>query len=140
MGYYLEAVIGKKSEIIKKFESNEKLIVELNYDFSMIPLVEQLTNEIELFEGTNYDEKLLQWLKIKSKKSLIAYISAEYFGGMGVQSIKIFENEDIIEDIKNQDNAINHTLEYFGLKKDKNKDQFELVGLSKHRNTEDWIN
>ncbi|HOA06418.1 MAG TPA: hypothetical protein PK419_00295 [Spirochaetota bacterium] len=140
MGYYLEAVIGKKSEIIKKFESNEKLIVELNYDFSMIPLVEQLTNEIELFEGTNYDEKLLQWLKIKSKKSLIAYISAEYFGGMGVQSIKIFENEDIIEDIKNQDNAINHTLEYFGLKKDKNKDQFELVGLSKHRKTEDWIN
>lgn len=139
MGYYLEAIVGKKSEILKKFETNEKYIIDLNYDFSMVPLVKQITNEIEVLEGNNFDEKLLIWLKEKSRNSLIAYISAEYFGGMGGQTIKIFKNEIIVEEIENQENAINHTLEYFGLKKDNVKDQFELVGLSKHRKTEDWI-
>lgn len=138
MSYFLEAIIGKKTDILKNFKSMKNYVVELNYDFAMIPLTEKFMNAIQNIEKNEPSEKFDFWIKNHSKDSMISYISAEYFGGAGGQTIKLYKNEELIEEINN-DNAINHVLEVMGLKAVKNIDQFELVGLSKHRSTDDWL-
>ncbi|TGM88710.1 hypothetical protein [Leptospira licerasiae] len=138
MGYILDAVIGKRDEIKKSFKSEEAFIIELPNEFLMIPLKSDFLKKINIANDENLESNMIQWLSIKSNNSTFALISAEFFGGVGGQTAWLFENGLIIKDFPFQPNAINNVLELLGLERSMTEDQFDLIGLSKHRDTENW--
>lgn len=69
---------------------------------------------------------------------MIAYVEAEYFGGMGNQSGIIWrDGKRIFKKLAEQD-VINIILNQFGIKRSKSLDEFDTVGLGRYRNTKDW--
>lgn len=75
-----------------------------------------------------------------SQYGYIAYIEAEYFGGTGGQSAIVYRNKELIYFAEFSETAINKVLKCFGVISHDNLDEFDTVGLRKHRHTEDWIN
>jgi hypothetical protein len=81
-------------------------------------------------------EKLREAL---SQNRTIAYIEAEVFGGSGTQASVIFTNGvQVGQPIVDHD-AISQALRNLGVTKGSAIDEFEAVGLGRHRNTEEWL-
>lgn len=70
----------------------------------------------------------------------LVYIEAEFFGGAGDQAAVVWNNEKIILGPLIEANAINNALRAIGVKLGNFKDEFEALGLGKHRHEEDWLN
>jgi hypothetical protein len=77
--------------------------------------------------------------RMLSRGRVIAYIEAAYWGGTGVQAHAIFKNGEIVGSPVVADYAINQALRTFGVRARDNQDEFDTVGLGRHRNTDDWI-
>ncbi|EMK02429.1 MULTISPECIES: hypothetical protein [unclassified Leptospira] len=138
MGYFLEAIIGKREEIGKSFKSEESFIIELPHEFAMIPLKREFLKKINIENNENFESEIIRWLSVRSNDSKFALISAEFFGGTGGQTAQLFRNGSIVEEFSFQSNAINNVLKLLGLERSIGQDQFDLVELSRYRDTEDW--
>ncbi|MGJ4789483.1 hypothetical protein [Leptospira koniambonensis] len=138
MSYFLEAVVGKRDEIRKNFTAEEALIIELPYEFLMIPLKNDLLERVNIRVDDDFELNIINWLSSKSKHSIFAFITAEFFGGSGGQIAKLFSNGKIIKEFSFDSNAINNILELLGLERSVAHDQFDMLQLSRFRNTEDW--
>lgn len=148
MGYYLNAFLGRVNNL-KKIESKFKTskVVPLTTEIAFIPMTGKLFNEINNFRGDNGIGKwqfLTADIEVEILKliddEMIAYIEVEYFGGQGGQSGIIWrDGKRVFEKVFDQEVA-NSILRQFGVVKEKSKrDEFDTVGLGRHRNTEDWI-
>ncbi len=150
MGYGLEAIVCKEklSGIITNDYTSAKR-VRLKDDLFLIPYTDELYDEMnefnksEDFEGFGLlNEKLFKYLMIKSVEEPVAYIKADYFGGVGQQSAIMIDKENIILDVRAKDSgygAINLVLKEFGIIRKQNLDEWDTVGLLRHRHTDDWI-
>jgi hypothetical protein len=88
---------------------------------------------------------------MQSHSMLLAYVETEYFGGRGFQGAVVWANGQLIfgpaltgdrEDFQTDnlpDNAINIALRILGVLKGNSHDEFDAIGLGKHRNNEGWI-
>jgi len=74
-----------------------------------------------------------------SKRGLVGYIVAEYFGGCGDQFSIIWSDGEIVFGPLRQPDAINQALRRFGVNADQGKDEFDSVGLGRHRHTDQWV-
>ena len=91
MGYYLKAFIGNSRDIHCISESYSKAIrVSLNQDISLIPLTDELfdqINEFDAAESIDGYEYLTATIELNILKALIenslAYVEVTYFGGQG---------------------------------------------------------
>lgn len=72
----------------------------------------------------------------KTEKPIFAIISTDYFGGIGIQSANVYEKNTLVD---SKIKSINQTLKYLGVKKKLRKDEFDTVGLSKHRSTPEYL-
>jgi hypothetical protein len=78
------------------------------------------------------------WVRAASKQAPIAYVAAEYFGGVGGQfSIVWSEGEVRLGPLREPD-AINRALRLLGVKSAEGNDEFDTVGLGRHRQTHQW--
>src|ERR1043166_4236252 len=94
MGYYLQAIVGKDlSAGGSQFRSAE--VVSLRQGLGMIPVTDELFDEIQAAlpdggEPFRKFEKLsasvARWARDLSAGGLVAYVEAEFFGGVGGQS------------------------------------------------------
>ncbi len=147
MGYILKAIFGKKSDlnpIILRYSKSK--IIELERELSIIPMTEDLYDEINNFRVSNtilsfelLSENLEKEVLDLIGDSKIAYVESEFHGGKGGHSGIIWEDKKrkIIMDYDLD--SMNKILKELGIKKESNKDEFDTVGLSKYRMTEDWI-
>jgi hypothetical protein len=70
----------------------------------------------------------------------VSYVEVEYLGGEGGQSGIIWNEGKRIFEREFQLEVVNEILRHFGVVKDKKmRDEFDTVGLGRHRNTEDWM-
>jgi len=147
MAYVLKAFIGKKKNlkgIEKEYQSAK--IVELKNNYCIIPVTNSLFNEINkmrLSTKTNFYFYLTKdfendILEIVLNKK-IAYVESEYFGGNGGHLGVVWENGKRIYDGKLHKKTLNEILKVLGVKKSLFKDEFETLGLNKHRFTENWL-
>ena len=95
--------------------------------------------------------KLLQIGKAFSVKAPLAYVETEYFGGAGFQGAVVWANGQMIfgpaltgdgEDFQTDDlpdGAINIALRKLGVLRGNSHDEFDAIGLGKHRDNESWI-
>ncbi|MYN05396.1 hypothetical protein GTP41_25180 [Pseudoduganella sp. DS3] len=67
-----------------------------------------------------------------------AYIEAEVFGGAGTQAYVLFSGGKAGSPIVAND-AINYALQLLGVRTGKDSDEFESVGLGRHRETDSWL-
>ncbi|MBC3908518.1 hypothetical protein [Undibacterium umbellatum] len=144
MAYTLQAVVAKSGTfpdiVLKKLQ-----VLRLRCGIDMIPI----TTAAQDFYGiphcplTDGDAKdilpqLLDLCETLSESCKAAYIEAEFFGGDGTQANFLLSEGKVISPLVLSQNAINEALRFLGVNKGKYGDEFEAVGLSWKRFTDDW--
>lgn len=148
MGHYLKAFIGNKESltpILEKYESSK--LVGLSDEISMIPMTDELfddMNNLETSSGILSFEFLTENIEKKTLELIgrkkLAYVESEFFGGQGGHVGLIRENCERIFVGEFKRNTMNEILKKLGVIRTEIKDEFETIGLDRHRQTEDWIN
>jgi hypothetical protein len=78
----------------------------------------------------------------------VAYVEAEYFGGVGEQSVEVWDSGKVVlgplslaekAPIPAADTPISQALRRLGVTKGDYHDEFDAVGLGRHRDTDDWL-
>lgn len=105
-------------------------VVREKFHISTLPLLEEKDNE----------NSAISYFGCSISKGVkVAYIEAEFFGGVGMQASIVFDNEKIISEPQVSKNAINLALQYLGVSRLNFFDEFDALGLGKYRNTEEWV-
>lgn len=144
MGYYLQAVIGKQQTLAQHApEFQQARIVPLAQGIAIIPLTDDLYDEIADGGEVDHFYKLSpgieEWALRLSAVAPVAYIEAESFGGTGGQSAVVWSGGSRVLGPLHSEDAINETLRFLGVRADGAHDEFDAVGLGRHRDTADWI-
>jgi hypothetical protein len=143
MGYYLQAIVGKQQTLAQHSSDFQHVrVVPLAQGIAIIPLTNDLYEEITDGEGVERFEKLCQgveeWTQRISVAAPVAYIEAEFFGGTGGQSAVAWSGGSRVLGPIHAEDAVNQTLRFFGVRVDGAHDEFDAVGLGRHRDTDDW--
>ncbi|WP_424185371.1 hypothetical protein ACOBQX_26230 [Actinokineospora sp. G85] len=78
----------------------------------------------------------------------VAYVEAEFFGGPGTQSAQVWDGGKVVlgplhlaegEPSPAEGSPISQALRRLGVTKGDHFDEFDAVGLGRHRDTEDWL-
>lgn len=158
MAYTLFAVVTNSSLLEEaSLPYSHAHIVELEQGLSLIPLMNKLYEEITSQKPDNrtiekFDRlhpKVAEWINQLSTNGVVAYIEASFFGGEGTQSaIVLADNQEVLPPVQTEstyqkpvplgEGAIDQALRRLGVSADGHLDEFEAVGLHRHRRTEDW--
>jgi hypothetical protein len=94
---------------------------------------------------TGFDQVLARW----STAGPIAYVEAEYFGGAGEAQAAVWADGVLVLEAQDEPtavlsggdiSAVSQALQRLGVRKGRRDlDEFEAVGLGRHRSTEDWL-
>jgi hypothetical protein len=96
---------------------------------------------------TELDENILATTEIPNVRKFgnnktIAFITTDYFGGPGVQTAKVFQNNKKVLDQDDEGDwklkPINSALKLLGVTKKSGMDEFDTIGLSKYRNNHNF--
>jgi hypothetical protein len=129
--------------------------IELNQGMAMVPMTDELFDAVRADILTNrelgfdklpagFEQKLAAW----SKEGPIGYIEADYFGGVGSQRAALWRNGaltlgplkvDEQEPFPDDGSPISQLLRHLGVRREFDYDEFDAVGLDRHRDTEDWL-
>jgi hypothetical protein len=147
MGYYLKAFIGSP-DVIEKFAGsyNYGKAIKLNDSISIMPFTHEFFDEINKkmtsenilsfeFLTTNIEDSALNLIGLRP----IAYIEAEYFGGVGGQMGIIWKDGNRFLEFDYDQGVINSILKYFGVVAVSGLDEFDTLKLGRFRDTIDWI-
>ncbi|MBA4054882.1 MAG: hypothetical protein C0490_09235 [Marivirga sp.] len=146
MGYQLHGLIGFSNDMKFVCEKwNHAKVVPLTDETALIPMTSVLFDEMNNGDASPAIGKF-ELLTIGIENTIlklfnntkIAYVEADYFGGMGVQSgIVWWEGKRVFEK-ELQGDVINEILRYFGVVKISSMDEFDSVRLGRFRSTDRW--
>lgn len=147
MGYYLSAFIGKPEELIRiQVAFKNANLIELHPCVSLIPLTEELFDEINNFSASeslfNFEyltRQIEHEILTLISDITLAYFEAEYFGGQGGQSAILWEKGKRTSEFIRDSQAINKVLKNLGVIADSDTDEFDTISLGRHRYTRDWL-
>lgn len=152
MGYMIQAILAA-GDILTPAPSwiADSQVVALSQNIAMIPITEALYDQF-LHEHTMHEENpfcRLTYLSLPiatrlaelSKRGTVAYIEAEYFGGIGEQWAVVWrEGKVLIGPLHTPGRgAINQALHLLGVPCRGRTDEFDVVGLFLHRFNEEWL-
>ncbi|WP_340687362.1 hypothetical protein LCL61_14860 [Amycolatopsis coloradensis] len=112
--------------------------VSLGHQLSLMPLSEALLEAGEFWTA----------LAECSEHGAVAYVEAEYFGGAGTQSAQVWDGGERVlgplhlaegEAAPAGGSPISQALRRLGVVKGDHFDEFDAVGLGRHRDTRDWL-
>ncbi len=144
MGHCVRTIIGVHKDIQRIANDWFAKEIKLPQGYGMIFLTDALLDNIgELFESANepsdpetVTSNLLQEYSFHTK---LAYIEADYFGGIGTQSGILYENGNISIPLCSGKGAINILLRELGVWREVNKDEFDSLNLGIYRRMDKWI-
>jgi hypothetical protein len=150
--YELQAVIGSNDSFRAGTDHlKRRRVVELAGGLSLIPVTDELRAELGAsgvgprtwgFEGLSAGVEDL--VVLLSARSPVAYVEAEYFGGVGSQAAAVFESGQLIlgplfeKDVTGK-SPISRVLHTLGIHAAVGLDEFDTVGLGRHRSTRGWL-
>jgi hypothetical protein len=149
MGHFVTGLIGR-SRMLEAFSCGHSLNrpVSLLGDLAILPLREI---DLESFQGTQLDAgaeglqhlstRLVEELRRSSHEGPLIYFETEYFGGTGGQGAVVFRDGELVFGPNwAAIGPINHALKLIGITVEAPaRDEFETVGLHRHRRTEAWL-
>ncbi|MEV6305855.1 hypothetical protein AB0M02_41015 [Actinoplanes sp. NPDC051861] len=82
-----------------------------------------------------FDRELASW----SSAGPVGYVEAEYFGGVGSQRAVLWDAGELVLGPLFEGSPISQLLRRLGVEPVGDSDEFDAVGLGRHRETEDWL-
>jgi hypothetical protein len=146
MSYFLYAILSK-SQLQLRDELNSVKSVNLGQGLFMIPLTDSLVDEItglatggnEVVHGFERLSTTLDgWLKEISTHTSVAYVEAEFWGGVGAQSAVMWHEREVVFEALHTQDAINQILRRLGIEPGDKIDEFAAVELGRKRFIDEW--
>lgn len=154
MGYILEAVIGPEKVLRNAIQGQPAAaLVTLGQGIAMVPMTDELFAAVTDGDSDRplgfwklpggFERVLSDW----STAGPVGYVEAEYFGGFGGQRAALWVDGAVAvgplaADASQQSTAdaspISEVLRQLGVKRDNQGDEFDVVGLGRHRHTSEW--
>ena len=145
MAYTLQAIVAK-SEAFSLPLPQGLQVIRLHGGVDMLPLGAQALkiHGISFCALTGEGEEELPQTLVKlcerlSKRCVLAYIEAEFFGGAGAQAHVLFSEGKAVGQPVVSGSAINDALRFLGVAKEEAHDEFDSVGLGQYRDTNEWV-
>jgi len=163
MGYALQVFIAEEPVLRRVTEglANAR-VVPLRCGLALIPLTDALDEEIiGRLAGVDVRPHLgdsriyvnaVRWAVASSSHGPIAYVEADFFGGTGSQEAIVARDGALVFGASRSNTfagsckasrvrkwAINGALSHLGVRATLFGDRFDAVGLSRFRETEDWL-
>ncbi|CAM5269713.1 hypothetical protein SALBM311S_12524 [Streptomyces alboniger] len=155
MGYDLQAVIAG-GEVLRAASRplSAARMASLGQGLSLMPMTDALFDSVAEGSDTGalgfwrlpggFDRTLADW----STAGPVAYVEAEYFGGVGEQQAVVWDGGIIVlgplhvregRPFAIAGSAISQALRRLGAVASAGEDEFSAVGLDRHRHGEQWI-
>jgi hypothetical protein len=154
MTYILEAIIGSEPALRKVIlEQPNAVLVPLKQGVALVPMTDKFLSAVT--DGTS-DRSLGFWklpggfeplLADWSEDGPVGYVEAEFYGGYGGQRAALWVDGKLaLGPLADGDGArsaadgspISQILRRLGVVKDNFYDEFDAVGLGRHRHTGEW--
>ncbi|MDF3145838.1 MULTISPECIES: hypothetical protein [unclassified Streptomyces] len=155
MGYDLQAVIAGR-EVLRAAARDlpAARLASLGQGMSLMPMTDALFDSVT--DGSDagplgfwrlpggFEKTLADW----STAGPVAYVEAEYFGGVGEQQAAVWDGGTIVlgplqvpegQPFPPAGSAISQALRRLGVVASTGEDEFSAVGLDRHRHGEGWI-
>ena len=122
-----------------------KRVTALPQDLVLLPVPIEIWERLIgapflLADGDPVPHRLTELVAPASQGTVIAYIAAEFSGGVGKQAAAVWIDEDLVDaNTGERPNAINAALRTMGVAAAEPRDEFGTVGLGRHRTTASWI-
>ena len=155
MGYELRAVIAGRAVLTVAAAGLEQaIVVPLGQEMALVPMTDVLFDAVS--DGTAAQEMGFWFLPGGFERVLstwsgtgpVAYVEAEYFGGVGTQRAAVWARGALafgpfaVEEhasVPSEGTPISRALRLLGVVADRGLDEFDTVGLRRHRHLEDWV-
>jgi len=156
--YTLEAILARESTLRGTLEEFPGVkLIPLPQGICMIPMTGLLLQELEIrYQGgtkvTRPDyqqfsdslvpdfERLIkgvdQFARHLSQNGLVAYVEATFTGGYGGHETMMWEKGEIVD---GPGHDISTVLRRLGVVRISGRDEFDTVGLGRHRSTRQWL-
>jgi hypothetical protein len=154
MAYDIQALIARAVVLgPHSVHSPDIHLVTLAQELVLMPMSEQLHDRLSTPDGDSlgfwgfppgFAEVLAAW----SAAGPIAYVEAEFFGGVGEQRTAVWDRGMVVlgplfcgegESIPAAGTPISQALRRLGVTSHGEVDEFTAVGMARHRNTEQWL-
>jgi hypothetical protein len=147
-----EQVLSKLAGVIE--DAHDAHIVFLGQHLSLLPTTDALFDAVTVAGASlpdglwNVPAALDRMLAACSANGPVAYVEAEFFGGTGEQHAQVWDNGAVVlgplhlgenEPIPPAGTPISQALRRLGVTKGNHYDEFDAVGLGRHRDTKDWL-
>lgn len=144
MGYYLQAVIARQNVLeAHTGDFSSVALVPLACNLGLVPLTDELFDEIGATVDSGRFYKLtpavIAWAQAISAAGPVAYVEADFFGGTGGQGAVAWERGSELLSPTHSAEAINQALRLLGVRRSALHDEFDMVGLPRHRDTSEWL-
>ena len=140
--YKLQAIIGSQLES-HALAFKAAIAVPIGHGLQLVPLTDQLWSELGGGERLDWFERrsetVEQWAKEISSTAPVAYVEAEFFGGVGDQSAVAWSVGSRVLGPIHAGDAINQALRFLGVRPDGARDEFDAVNLGRYRTTNEWL-
>ncbi|MES2598904.1 MAG: hypothetical protein V4662_26465 [Verrucomicrobiota bacterium] len=145
MAHSVTAIIAASSVVNHLLKGRTIVAVDLRDGYRLIPLEDDDLDALGLdfsqsLEGFTYlSPSLIQFCVEHSRHGPLVYLETEYFGGMGTQSAAAFSDGSLLSPTPLVGiGAINTALRSIGIVATTAADEFDHIGLSRHRHTSRW--
>lgn len=149
MGHFITGLVAEP-KLLEAFALQKSLHrpVALSQGLAFLPLRDQ---DIDSFiahplsgcaeDFTYLSAQLAAEVANASNGGPVVYVETEYFGGTGAQGAAVFSGGSLVYGPKSAAiGPINEALRLVGvIVAPSAADEFEAVGLNRHRHTEDWL-
>jgi hypothetical protein len=123
-------------------------VVSLSLGFGFLPIIETMVGDDEPapFEHlVQLTGRLAEWAQRNSHQFPLAYVQTEYFGGPGEQAAMVWAAGSVVfGPVKTSEEpllegAVNRAVRYLGVERGAVRDEFDALGLGRHRSNETWL-
>ncbi|WIX93204.1 hypothetical protein [Amycolatopsis sp. DG1A-15b] len=155
MGYQLQGAIATEPVLRKLAGTVEEACpVPLAEHLCLLPMTDALFDAVTIAGAAELDgfrkapAGFGHALATGSADGPVTYVEAGYFGGSGTQSAQVWAGGQVVlgplrlavgEPIPAEGSPISRALRWLGVVKGEHFDEFDAVGLGRHRETGDWL-
>ncbi|WP_410607176.1 hypothetical protein [Amycolatopsis sp. lyj-109] len=151
--YCLEAVVSEDA-VLRRLAGSAGKIVPLHGSLSMLLMTDEYFDAVtvrgapELEGFWKAPAGFGSLLGACSELGPVAYVEADFFGGVGTQVAQVWHRGSVSlgplrvaegEPLPSGGSPISQALRALGVRRGAHFDEFDAVGLGRHRHTEEWI-
>lgn len=151
MAYVLSGVVAAMPVAWQVARALAAGFVELGQGFALIPLAGIHPDDVVAPAGTSGWGELQRIVDATGEPSAagpVAFVAADFFGGTGDQAAVVWHRGSVVLSPSSQrvdsatpitaESPINLALRRLGARRHGELDEFDSIGLGRHRHVEDW--